>query len=140
MFLYGVIQTRSTLDIVAKNQLNILIQLAQVDKHFANEERDMIYRICRERGFPEDKMVEMIRNAESIISLGALSPGQKFKCLTDCIQLMLVDNKIMDSELIFCRGIAIKLGFKKDVIDYLLAHQYEEWANQEPVIFREFAA
>ena len=34
----------------------------------------------------------------------------------------MVDNKIMESELIFCRSIAIKMGFKKSVIDFLVAN------------------
>lgn len=113
-------QPRSTLDIVVKNQLNILIQLAQVDKHFANAEREMIYRIGREKNFPEDKVLSMIQNPEPIDSLGALSVNQKFQYLMDCIDLMLIDQKIMESELIFCRGIAIKMGFKKGVVDFLV--------------------
>lgn len=134
------IQSRSTLDIVAKNQLNILIQLAQSDKHFANEEREMIYRVCKERNFPEDKMLDLIRNTEAIITLGALSANQKFKCLLDCIDLMLVDNKIMESELIFCRGMAIKMGLKKDVVEFLLANRALEASILESKVFNEFAA
>ena len=118
--LHAMTQLRSTLDIVAKNQLNILIQLAQVDKHFANAEREMIYRIGREKNFPDDKVLSMIQNAEPIDSLGALSANQKFQYLMDCIDLMLVDQKVMESELIFCRGIAIKMGFKKSVVDFLV--------------------
>jgi hypothetical protein len=31
-----------------------------------------------------------------------------------------VDHKVFESELIFCKGIAIKLGFKKGVVEYLV--------------------
>jgi uncharacterized tellurite resistance protein B-like protein len=110
------------LDIVTKSQLNMLIQLAHADKHFAPEEKEMIYRVCREHQFSEEKVERMMQNPESVDSLGALSANRKFQYLMDCIELVLVDGKIMESELIFCRSIAIKMGFKKGVIDFLIAN------------------
>ena len=37
------------MDIVTKKQLNILIQLAEADKHFAKVEREMIFKIAKDR-------------------------------------------------------------------------------------------
>ncbi|HEY5824820.1 MAG TPA: TerB family tellurite resistance protein [Cyclobacteriaceae bacterium] len=108
------------MDIVTKKQLNILIQLAEADKHFAKAEREMIFKIAKERNFPEEEVNHLIRNPESIETLGALSFDQKFAYLMACIQLIFVDHKVFESELIFCKGIAIKLGFKKGVIEYLV--------------------
>ena len=108
------------MDIVTKKQLNILIQLAEADKHFAKTERDMIFRIAQERNFPEEAVNDLIRNPEPIDTLGALSNEQKFIYLTTCIELVLADHKIFESELLFCKSIALKLGFKKNVIDYLV--------------------
>lgn len=108
------------MDIVTKKQLNILIQLAEADKHFAKAEREMIFRIAKERNYPEEEVNQLIRNPESIETLGALSFDQKFSYLLACIQLIFVDHKVFESELIFCKGIAIKLGFKKGVIEYLV--------------------
>lgn len=108
------------MDIVTKKQLNILIQLAEADKHFAKAEREMIFRIAKDRNFPEDVVNDLIRNPEAIGSLGALSDEQKFQYLTACIELIFADHKLFESELIFCRGIAIKLGFKKNVVDFMV--------------------
>ena len=108
------------MDIVTKKQLNILIQLAEADKHFAKAEREMIFKIAKERNFPEEEVNQLIRNPESIETLGALSFDQKFNYLIACIQLIFVDHKVFESELIFCKGIAIKLGFKKGVVEYLV--------------------
>jgi hypothetical protein len=58
----------------------------------------------------------------------------------DCIELVLVDNKIMESELIFCRSIAIKLGFKKSLIDFLVNNRDLEVSNLEKKVFTEFVA
>jgi hypothetical protein len=108
-----------TMDIVTKKQLNILIQLAEADKHFAKVEREMVFRIAKERNFPEDVVNDIIRNPEPIGTLGALSQDQKFEYLIDCIMLMFVDQKVFESEIIFCKSIAIKLGFMKNVVDFL---------------------
>ena len=107
-------------DIVTKKKLNVLIQLAQVDKDFAKQERDMIYQIARQRNFPDAMVDELIRNPESIGSLGALSEAQKLDYLTSAIQLVLADDRVLESEIIFCKNIAIKLGFRKNVVEFMI--------------------
>lgn len=108
------------MDIVTKKQLNILIQLAEADKHFATAERDMIFKIARDRKFPDESVQTLIKNPEPIGTLGALLPDQKFDYLQACIELIFVDQKVFESELIFARSIAIKLGFKKNMVDFLV--------------------
>jgi len=120
------------MDIVTKKQLNILIQLAEADKHFAKAEREMIFKIAKERDFSEESVNQLIRNPEPIETLGALSTEQKFTYLMACIQLVFADHKIFESELIFCKGIAIKLGFKKSVIEYLV----ENFDKESPEIVK----
>lgn len=110
------------MDIVTKKQLNILIQLAEADKHFAKIERDMIFKIARDRNFPEETVNELIRNPEPIDTLGALSIEQKFEYLMSSIDLIFVDQNIFESEILFSKNIAIKLGFKKNIIDYIVEH------------------
>ena len=123
------------MDIVTKKQLNILIQLAEADKHFAKIEREMIFKIARERKFPEEEVNELIRNPQPIDSLGALSLDQKFDYLMSAIELVFVDQNVFESEIIFCKNIAIKLGFKKGIIDYFIEN-YELKTRQE---FKEIA-
>lgn len=108
------------MDIVTKKQLNILIQLAEADKHFAKIERELIFKIAKERDFPEREVHELIRNPEPIESLGALSPDQKFEYLMSAIELVFIDQNVFESEIIFCKNIAIKLGFRKGVIDFFV--------------------
>jgi uncharacterized tellurite resistance protein B-like protein len=110
------------MDIVTRKHLNLLIQLAEADKHFAKIERDMIFKIAQDRNFPEELVQDLIRNPEPIDSLGALSPNQKFDYLISCIDLVFADHKVFESEVIFCKSIAIKLGFKKGVIDYFVTN------------------
>jgi uncharacterized tellurite resistance protein B-like protein len=108
------------MDIVTRKQLNILIQLAEADKHFAKTEREMIFKIAKDRNFSEDLVNSLIRNPEPIDTLGALSSEQKFEYLMSCIDLVFADHNVFESEIIFCKNIAIKLGFKKGIIDYFV--------------------
>jgi len=127
------------MDIVTKKKLNILIQLAEADKHFAKSEREMIFKIAKDRHFPEDVVESLIRSPEPIDTLGALSVDQKFDYLQSCIELIFVDQKIFESELIFSRGIAIKLGFKKNVVDYLIENNGQKPLNElKNKVFQEF--
>lgn len=123
------------MDIVTKKQLNILIQLAEADKHFAKIEREMIFKIASDRKFPEKEVLELIKNPEPIDSLGALSPDQKFEYLISCIEMVFIDQNVFESEVIFCKNIAIKLGFKKGVIDYFI----ENFGKKNRKEFREAA-
>ena len=123
------------MDIVTKKQLNILIQLAEADKHFAKIEREMIFKIARERKFPEDVVMDLIRNPEPIDSLGALSLEQKFDYLMSSIELVFADQNVFESEIIFSKNIAIKLGFKKGVIDYFI----ENYGQKSRDEFKEIA-
>jgi hypothetical protein len=127
------------MDIVTKKQLNILIQLAEADKHFAKIERELIFKIARERKFPEEIVLELIRNPEPIDSLGALSLDQKFDYLMSSVELVFVDQNVFESEIIFSKNIAIKLGFKKGVIDYIIEH-YETKTRAEfrEIVLRDF--
>jgi hypothetical protein len=118
------------MDIVTKKQLNILIQLAEADKHFAKIEREMIFKIARDRNFPEDSVNDLIRNPEPIDSLGALSNDQKFEYLISSIELVFIDQNVFESEVIFCKNIAIKLGFKKNVVD-LIIENYGKKSREE---------
>lgn len=108
------------MDIVTKKKLNILIQLAQADKHFAKSEREMIFQIALERTFPEEVVNELIHNPEPIETFGALSQAQKLDYLISSIELIFADQKVFESEVIFTKNIAIKLGFKKSIVDYLV--------------------
>ena len=127
------------MDIVTRKQLNILIQLAEADKHFSQLERQRIFMLAKKKNFPDHEVKELIRNPEPIGTFGALSNQQRFDYLYNLIDIMLVDKKIFEQELIFCKDIAIKLGFKKDVIDFLKTDIYNHTEEDlRKIIFKEF--
>jgi hypothetical protein len=80
--------------------------------------------------FPESEVQELIRNPEPIESLGALSSKQKLDYLMSAMELIFVDHNVFESEIIFCKSLAIKLGFKKSVIEFLLDN-YEKLSREK---------
>jgi uncharacterized tellurite resistance protein B-like protein len=103
-----------------KQQLNVLIQLAKADKHFAASEREMIFFIGKQWGFSEQEMNALVCSPEPLGALGSgLSAEQKFEHLSNCVALIHQDHKLFETELVFCKSIAIKLGFKKSAVDFL---------------------
>ena len=114
--------------------------MAEADKHFAKAEREMIFRIAEERNFPEAEVTELIKNPEPIDSLGALSQDQKFEYLYSCIELIYADHNIFESEIVFSKSIAIKLGFKRDVIDFFINHfKNKSKAELKTIVLSQYA-
>jgi len=103
-------------------KLSVLIRLATADKHFAEQEKAMIIRLGIRNGLTSENIDRLIRFPISIEKPELLSLEQKSDYLLDCLDLMYSDGKIMESELIFIRGIAMKLGFSKGIVDLLAAN------------------
>ena len=110
----------SAMDIVIKKQLDILIQLAKIDQDYADEERIFIENVAGKYGITHQQLKEIENNPRSIGSLGALSVNQKLEYLINVLFLTKADGKVLPEEILFCQDIAIRLGFKKVVIDTLL--------------------
>jgi len=110
------------MEINTRQLINMLIQLAEADKHFAKVERELILRVSKSHQVPEETVLSLIRNPEPIDDLHLLTPDQKFEYLYLAIDLIFADHNIFDSEVVFCKNIAVKLGFKKQAIDYFVEH------------------
>lgn len=101
-------------------RLNILIQLAEADKHFATVEKEMIYKIAESNGSTREVVNELIRNPTPIGNLDDLSENDQFDYLWTCARLIFVDQKVFDAELNFAKNIAVKLGFQGEIIDFMV--------------------
>jgi len=105
----------------------MLVKLAKADNQFAQVEKDLIIDIAESKKFPKHKLQQLMKHSEPLGSLGALSENQKFEYLCSAINLMKADNKIHQSEVLFCQNLAIKMGFNKKVVKMLI-----EEADSEP--------
>ncbi len=115
------------MDAVLRKKINILIHLAGADGHFDDTERAFIYNICLRHGVDLDTIGDLIAEPESIGSLGALSYDTAVDYLTESILLMLVDGKVLPSEILFCQDMSLRLGFPKSAVDRLIDEIKEDF-------------
>ncbi len=99
-----------------KEQLKILIKLATIDNELAEKEANLIEKIGKANGITEDEIYAMMKNPEPLQNLDTLSDDQRFEYLYNIIQLMKIDGKVYKSEIVFCQGIAERLGYKKNAV------------------------
>ncbi len=118
------------MDIVTRKKISMLVRLAEVDHHFAPQERELIEAEAARRHLDPSLLEDLLRNPDSVDTLGALTPDQKFDYLLTCIRLMFADGRVLDSEIRYCFHIAIKLGFRKSIVDFLSGH-FEEMEISE---------
>jgi len=103
-----------------RNKLNILIQLAGVDEHFDPSERAFIYNICIRHGIQLDLIGDLIAAQEPVGDLKNISYETATDYLTDSILLMMVDGKVLPSEVLFCLDVGERLGFDKTSVADLI--------------------
>jgi uncharacterized membrane protein YebE (DUF533 family) len=111
---------------MSKEKLNILIQLATIDRNFASKERKLIDVVAKANGVSESEVEQMLNNPEPIPHLDALTEDERFEYLYLVIQLMKIDGQVFKSEIVFCEDIAQKLGFKRKVVSELSKNIYSD--------------
>ncbi len=111
---------------MVRNQLNTLVQIAQIDGHTAEKEIQFIKIIGKVNGFTDEEMDEIIKNPEPVDDLGTLTDDQKFEYLYSVVQLMKADGQVFKSEIDFCEELADQLGYNKKVIAELSSQIYSD--------------
>ena len=101
------------------DQIHVLVNLARIDNHLDPREIEMILRVGEAHGLGKGKIQEIIDNPSSEISLTSLSEDQKIEYLVNMVQLMKIDGKTFNGEILYCQEIAARLGFKPEVISSL---------------------
>ena len=119
------------MDIITRQKLIVLIQLAKADNRFVREERVFIREIADRHNFPKDELEKLMQNENPIESLGALSASKKEEYLIDSFYLIMADGKIEPQEVTFCQNIAVKLGYHKDIVMKVL----NNWNNMSSIDF-----
>ncbi|MCZ6899624.1 MAG: TerB family tellurite resistance protein [Bacteroidetes bacterium] len=101
-----------------ETQLKVLLELARIDNVFDQRERNMIYSVGLAHGMKRKQIDRIIKNGEGLApeALEDLTDEEKFEMLYNIVQLMKIDGRIFNSEILFCQEIAEKLGYKRAVI------------------------
>lgn len=97
-------------------QLNLLAHLAKADGKIDVREAKFLIEIGQEIGVPEEEVRKILDKPEPVKDISNLTPYQKFECICHLVQLMKADKNIADPEILFCRKMAINLGYDTEVI------------------------
>ncbi len=122
------------MDIVTRQKLIVLIQLAKADEEFAPSEKKLIEEIAQKHNFPDSDLKTLFESTESFESLGPLSTEKTKEYLIDSLRLIMADGKIEPREITFCQNLAVKLGYHKDVVSDAL----DKWDTVASLDFSKF--
>jgi uncharacterized tellurite resistance protein B-like protein len=111
-----------------KAELNVLINLAAIDRIIDAKEVKLIHMIGKANGFGREEVDEMIKHPQTIINMAEMTADEKFEHLYYLITLMKSDGKIFQNEIDFCEKVADRLGYRKGVIGAMSQHIYSDIA------------
>ena len=109
-----------------KDELNVLINLAAIDRFIDVKEVKLIHMIGKANGLTKKEVDEMITNPKTIVNLSLLSDDEKFEHLYYLILMMKSDGTVFKNEINFCETIAHRLGYRKEVVGAMSQHVYSE--------------
>lgn len=107
-------------------QINIFINLAATDSSITDYEAKIIRIIAKVNNVPIEIYEELLKHPKPIGDLTAFSEMEKFEVLLLMVQLMKSDGQVFKSEIEFCERIAVKLGYRREVIRELSSNIYSD--------------
>ena len=109
-----------------KDELNVLINLAAIDRFIDVKEIKLIHMIGMSNGLSKQEIDEMIENPKTVTKLNLMTDDEKFEHLYYLITMMKSDGRVLKNEINFCETIAHRLGFGKGVVGAMSKHIYSD--------------
>jgi hypothetical protein len=109
-----------------KAELNVLINLAAIDRIIDVKEINLIHMIGKANGISSHEIDYMIENPTTITRMDAISDEEKFEHLYYLILMMKSDGRVLKTEIDFCETIAHRLGYKRGVIGAMSQYIYSD--------------
>lgn len=109
-----------------KDELNVLINLAAIDRFIDVKEVKLIHMIGKSNGISVEEIDEMIKNPKTVLNLSLITDDEKFEHLYYLILMMKSDGRVFKNEIDFCETIAHRLGYSKGVVGALSKHVYSD--------------
>ncbi len=103
-----------------KKTLNVLAQIAHADGQLDESEKEVLYEIAKEHGkmdIDDDVLNEILLNPRQIEDFRNYSEYDKLELMFVAIRVMRADGLIHDSEVEFCKNLAMDLSLNPKVVD-----------------------
>lgn len=103
-----------------RSHMKNLIEMAAVDGHFHENEKDLLKKIAKRNGISESQLEEIQRNPKDVVFEIPKDDKEKFHQLYDLVHMMSIDNQVHVEEQNLCKLFAIKFGYKRDMAGELV--------------------
>jgi len=105
------------MDNYTQRKLNVLVHLAMVDGKFHKAEKALINDFVNERGFEIDEFEMLKMPSDNLEDLKSIDDKKEMLYLA--YKLIRADNIVDESEVVFYKKLASRLGYKSEVVDIL---------------------
>lgn len=109
-----------------KTQLSALIQLARADGELSEKELSLIMHLGAAAGLQEREIIDILDHPGENFNPDFLSEDERFECLYLVIQLMKIDKQVFKAEIAFCQKLAIRLGYREEVVAIMSSGIYSD--------------
>jgi uncharacterized tellurite resistance protein B-like protein len=112
-----------------KSHIMNLLSLAAADGEITHEEIDYLAHVAERIYMPREEFIDVLKNPQDVMFYPPDSNRERLDQLHDLVGMMMIDGSIDQDEVIRCKMFAQKLGFKAAVIDAIVAHIINGFAN-----------
>ncbi len=98
-----------------------LVALACADGNLERVEMDLITKIGIRAGLQVEELKRIFERPQSIEFYPPNTNQERIAQLYDMVLVMMVNGEIDENEVVFCKIMATKLGFKQSIIDKMVA-------------------
>lgn len=93
-----------------------LVSVAMADGRIDEKEREMLGQLGQRLDLTDDEIASILEQPESGRFLVPETQKLRLRQLIECVMMMLADGCIDDAEMLLCRQLASRLGFKADQV------------------------
>jgi uncharacterized tellurite resistance protein B-like protein len=115
------------------SHMKLLVNLAQIDGTIAEREQYYIINIGRANGLYPDEVEPLFEEIHQIIIPQDMANEERFKYIFSLVQLMKIDERMYQEEILFCSRIAAKLGYDEEVMFELMLRVKAEKMNKSEI-------
>lgn len=105
----------------AKSHMKNLIEMVAVDGNFDSVEYELLRSIAKRNGISESQLKEIKQNPDQIKFEVPADAKEKFEQLYDLVHMMSIDKSIHAEEMKLSRIFAVKFGYKRELVNELVA-------------------
>jgi hypothetical protein len=105
---------------ILRSHIRNLLELAMADGEFVEEESRLIFKIGRQYGISENRILDIQRKHAQVEFKIPRNRIEKFNLLYDLVLMMIIDNDIHTEELKLCQLFAIKFGYPAGKVPHII--------------------